>query len=387
MSTAAHGIHQLSTAQLDLLACAPSDPALVGELRRARISRTAMFVAWLARREPGLRAAVDLISEAQEAAPDEVAALFAYPWVGVWAADAARKTLGDLERAYFEGVALAAAVRAGLVGLEEAAGRAQILPGAGGAGHDGAGWSPVRRISIGYGQRTLTVAVDDVDPYRHCHRLPATDRLTGAELDRWHALVGDAWTLLATAAPAWADEIGAGLRSLVPLRAGPSGLSHSATHHEAFGGLAASYQPDPAEFAATLVHEFQHSKLNVAMHLVPLHDAKHERRYFAPWRTEPRPIAGLLHGVYAFTAVAALWNELRRFGVAGAEERFALVRAQVDRALQGLDGLTGAGRRLVGGVRSEVDRLLEVPVSPAVAARAERTVGTAERQWRRWYGE
>ena len=50
----------------------------------------------------------------------------------------------------------------------------------------------------------------------------------------------------------------------------------------------------------TLVHEFQHSKLSAMLDLVPLTDPDDHGRYFAPWRVDPRPLAGLLQGVYAF---------------------------------------------------------------------------------------
>ena len=44
------------------------------------------------------------------------------------------------------------------------------------------------------------------------------------------------------------------------------------------------YPSTAAEFAVTLVHEFQHSKLSAMLDLKPLIDPADDRRYFAPWQ-------------------------------------------------------------------------------------------------------
>ena len=98
-----------------------------------------------------------------------------------------------------------------------------------------------------------------------------------------------------------------------------------------------------------MVHEFQHSKL------------------WAPWRTDPRPLGGLLQGVYAFLGVADTWRALAARPALGdlAMREFAEAREQVDVALGELTGagaLTPAGEVFVDGLRTAADALLAEPL-------------------------
>ncbi|WP_223281527.1 aKG-HExxH-type peptide beta-hydroxylase [Streptomyces antnestii] len=77
---------------------------------------------------------------------------------------------------------------------------------------------------------------------------------------------------------------------------------------------------------------------------------------YAPWRTDPRPPWGLLHGTYAFTGVADFWRT-ERHALTGpradlAHFEFAVWRDAVAIALRTLadqPGLTPWGRRFDGG--------------------------------------
>ena len=80
----------------------------------------------------------------------------------------------------------------------------------------------------------------------------------------------------------------------------------SATSPAAFGAIATSWPPSPVSMAETLVHEFQHLKLCGLMDMLPLIEPCDERGY-APWREDPRPVGGLLQGVYAFTGIVRFW--------------------------------------------------------------------------------
>jgi hypothetical protein len=64
--------------------------------------------------------------------------------------------------------------------------------------------------------------------------------------------------------------------------------------------------------AETLVHEFQHIKLCGLVDMLPLVEPGGERGY-APWRDDPRPIEGILQGVYAFTGIVCFWDVQRRW--------------------------------------------------------------------------
>ena len=63
--------------------------------------------------------------------------------------------------------------------------------------------------------------------------------------------------------------------------------------------------------AETLVHEFQHIKLCGLMDMLPLIEPSGERGY-APWREDPRPMGGILQGLYAFVGIVRFWDAQRR---------------------------------------------------------------------------
>jgi len=104
-----------------------------------------------------------------------------------------------------------------------------------------------------------------------------------------------------------------------------------------------------------LVHELQHVKLGALLELCDLYDRNNLTTVSVPWRADPRPMEGALHGLYAHLAVADLWR--RRRG-AEAERTFDRYRAWVASAagtLSGTAALTRAGERFVAGVRATVD--------------------------------
>jgi HEXXH motif-containing protein len=133
----------------------------------------------------------------------------------------------------------------------------------------------------------------------------------------------------------------------------------------------------------TMVHEFQHSKLSAVLDLMPLTDPAETGRYFAPWRTDPRPLAGLVQGVYAFAGVADTWRALRGV-VPVAEARFAEARLQVDRGLSSVErsgALTPEGEVLAARLRAVTDAMLAEDVAPAVARAAEDTLERTREAW------
>jgi len=315
--------------------------------------------------------------------------------VSVWASEACQRpwTAGDHDR--LRAVASAAGFRAGVLteSLPLRAGHCAVLPTIGAlnattpiritsADLDGPHWTPIRRVDIPAGR----IAIDDLDPYRNCHGRPVADRLTSKNWALWQRAVSEAHRLLSSYAPDRAAEVAAGVRSIAPLR-GRAAAGMSITHRDAFGGFAASLPETPAELAAIMVHELQHSKLNALLGLVRLYDPSDATEYFAPWRSDPRPLAAILHGVYAFTGVASLWHALR--ADPALEERatrqFSTYRVQVDRALADLataPGLTDAGRRFVDRLAGSVSALMREPVPVEADRHAARHLNALEYTWR-----
>ncbi|MCS0601370.1 HEXXH motif domain-containing protein [Streptomyces sp. LP11] len=226
---------------------------------------------------------------------------------------------------------------------------------------DAPGWQVLRRLRVVVAGRDLEVFLDDIDPYRDLSEpLPAA-RLGEDRAADWQERFGRAMDLLAGSDPEMAAALGEGLRTLTAVRPRKPGVVLSASSGDAFGGVLTSLPPDPATFAVTLVHEFQHTKLGALLHLLTLEEDAGAERHYAPWRDDPRPLSGLLQGAYAFLGVTEFWSRYldRVPGPQRAyvEFEFALSRGQTGDAVRTLladPALTGHGRRFVGGMAARL---------------------------------
>ncbi|WP_144122973.1 aKG-HExxH-type peptide beta-hydroxylase [Catellatospora sichuanensis] len=370
-----YSVHPISLSVLDSIARGTFDSGAVSSLRRMRVSRTLMLIRDIVSRDPELQSAADAFSRAQKASPTAGEEVLAYPWVAAWAGRHTR--LRDGDGAHFRAVAAAALLRSGLdapadlltepllqlPGLGELASANRRRSSCGAVDLDGPGWRAVHRVECGHGDMRLRITVDDLDPYRDCHDHPVSERLDGPTRDDWTELITGAWRLLTTYAPPMAGELATGLVSMVPLRSAPD-LAASITHADAFGGFATTKPVSPADLAVAMVHEFQHSKLNALMDVFVLCEPD-ARRYTVAWRDDPRPLVGVIHGLYAFTAVARLWSRLCHDpGLHDlASHNVATLRSQVMHSLaEVLDSpaLTPAGARFLAGVGAAVRGLQDV---------------------------
>ena len=249
-------------------------------------------------------------------------------------------------------------------------------------------WLPLHRLALGEGLQ-WGIYLDDLDPFRDCHGARTSARLDARAIRRWRDLIEEAWSLLRRLHPHYAEAIGAGLTSIVPLRAMRGSRGGTATSPDSFGSCLMSEPADALSLAVGLVHEFQHAKLGALMDMLPLHTADRAARYYAPWRDDPRPLGGLLHGTYAFAAVTDFWRVQRTVTpparAAFAHFEFARWRDQTllaARTLQASGYLTELGSAVVTALR---DRLLgwardDVPDEAAGAAR--QSVADHEVSWR-----
>jgi HEXXH motif-containing protein len=424
MTAAVHELDQTLFAQL---ASGTGGEEAIGALRRAQFSKHLLLIQHLLAHWPGSIDERDAVAAALDRAasrsPERFRDVVGAPLVGGWTAIVARGLeQGGGTPADFRHLAAIGAVACAAAGVD---GEAEVgvhnglvaVPGRGAAmvgpadsaritvrdgrlavhaggvtvqvpedGGDVAGWLPAWRLAGESAGMRLTLDLDDLDPYRHGHHAPPALRLSAEDVDRWRALYADAWVLLANHLPERAGELAAGLRTLVPLVQTDDGSARSATLRHAFGVFGLTRPPSAAEFVVTMIHEFQHSKLSAILDLVPLSDPNDDRKYFAPWRTDPRPLAGLLQGVYAFVGVADAWRALRAAdGIdSTAEQQFAYARLQVHNGLNSVeqcDALTSAGRALAIHLRRTTDALLAEPVPSSAAAAAEESLRRIHQRW------
>jgi HEXXH motif-containing protein len=243
-------------------------------------------------------------------------------------------------------------------------------------------WLPLRRLHSTAGGLTVDAYLDDLDPFRGCGHLPTAGRLDANAVEDWQAKLDEGWPMLVEEHRERAEAIGGGVVSIVPLRASDMAAELSASCHEAIGAVAMTPPPRSLSLSLALVHEFQHNKLSALLDLVALLDRPSGAELYAPWRADPRPLRGLLHGTYAFLGLTAFWEAHRRrradSGDATAADwahfEFALGCLQVSEAVETLRGsknLTDPGSRFVDGMRRRVSHLarLPVPSQPRAVAR------------------
>jgi HEXXH motif-containing protein len=365
-----------------------------------------------------------LLTRAYEADPASCEDVLAQPQVGIWAAFTLRRIQGRPQPeplwkdiGYLHTVAAACAFRAGLAfeltipvrhgnaGLPTVG--AASFPGAVthvltrsdgrileldsgtltvAAGPDDPRWHEPVRIGVQADGLSLDLTLLDRDVYRTLVG-PAPPRpLSPSEVDRWRTMLAGAWRLLVTEQPERAPAIAASLRTLAPSPRQVPFRPTSASSAEAFGGILLSEPDDVTELAVTLVHEGQHLKLGALLHLLTLVEDFHERRYYVGWRDDPRPLSGLLQGLYAFAGVTDFWRVHRTAAPTPlAQFEFALWRRQVLGAadvLMGSGRLTGHGRAFVDTLRTQVLSWQSEAVPPGIDRRAEAMALDHHALWR-----
>jgi len=364
----------------------------------------------------------DLLADIQRFNPAAARKVISYPSVGAWASRTLRALRGGssmpgAEPAGMSGIAAATAIHAGYSAEIKvpAVDGLVVLPsvGAGTLGNglvvvqntvDGThissressisvprepndvttGWLPLRRVHVG----ELQVLIDDVDPFRMPAEPTLAHRLPEATFDEWERVLRDAWTLLAQFHREVALEVAAAIRVIVPLVRPVAGQASSSSR-ETYGAVALSQPPDTRTLAVTLVHEVQHLKLSALLDIVTLLLPDDGRRFYAPWRNDPRPASGLLQGAYAYVGVSKFWRRQRELddGLAGlkAQTEFARWRSaamQVVNTLHSSGLLTPAGAEFTENMAESLRVWLSEPIPHDARVLA---ADKAEKHLARWH--
>ncbi|MGV9706239.1 aKG-HExxH-type peptide beta-hydroxylase [Streptomyces sp. NPDC003483] len=428
--------HHLPSAALAELARGEGGPATVDRLLEAERSRRLLLLRMLDdAMDPG--PAWDLLSAAQRRSPSVVDELLMYPQTGMWLATALRRLRGSVPQdepplwvvlGHFSALAAVAALRAELdfsievpvrhgrvplptlgcavlptaepwttATVRARGGRAEVrtadvtigVPTAPGPARPG--WHEVRRLAVGPAGRRLDVALDDLDPYRTYPQPTEPRPLSEEAVRQWRQELERAWGVLLRELPETAEAMRRGVFSLTPTPARERFRPRSVTSGDAFGGIEASEPDDAVQLAVTLVHEFQHTKLGGLLHLAPLltdsADAGTEL-WYAPWRDDPRPLDGLLQGIYAFMGITRFWRAHREHADthrAIAHFEFALWRSHVATALEQVHRhprRTPLGAGLLDTLRGHCAQWLREPVPEEQLALARLCAADHMARWR-----
>jgi len=119
----------------------------------------------------------------------------------------------------------------------------------------------------------------------------------------------------------------------VPMSGGYSNVSLS----DLPGAFVLSAVQEPYWIADSLIHEFFHNRLFFITEEEPIfadaepdQDADEPGEFYSPWRTDLRPLSGVIHALYVYTGVCKFWFSVWRSG-----ETDGLRRAYVeDQALR-----------------------------------------------------
>jgi HEXXH motif-containing protein len=101
--------------------------------------------------------------------------------------------------------------------------------------------------------------------------------------------------------------------------------------------------------AEAILHETMHLKLTLVEAVVPIVEAGSTATYYSPWRDEPRPLRGVLHGMFVFRAVLDFYTARLADCTDAAERRFMVGRMEEILAELGMLRGVGDGRGLTLG--------------------------------------
>jgi uncharacterized protein len=388
------------TSILDQIGSGFGDAEAIGYLNKSELAIRRALVIAAARRAGGLGQAWAMFTELDRISPTAVAEVLLHPYFRVWAVGylepkAVRSARPDIDDGgYLANLAAAAAARAGVdAGIQvpvrdgivflptlgsavlptSVDALAEVRTGPAGwtvrsasgdevrvrpdrTGEEPPGWLPAHRV----GTDGFTVALEDGDPYRACHDWAPTPRLDDAAVDAWQWSFDRAWRAIERDVPGHGAAMRTALRVITPVQADDAGLLRASTARQAYGAVAAAYTDDGEALATMLVHEWQHAKLGALMDLCDLFDADDRRRLPVGWRTDPRPIEGVLQGVYAHLAVADVWRRRAarddRGAPAAAFRQYRRWTGDAIDLLRASGTLTPAGLRLVERMATTMDR-------------------------------
>lgn len=133
-------------------------------------------------------------------------------------------------------------------------------------------------------------------------------------------------------------------------------VHQSFTERSLPGVIFLSPHADPVVLSEAIVHEYGHNCLNQFDAVFPLTAGPDPGLYYSPWRSDPRPLMGLIHALYVFTDVLTYLAALERLPGIDAQRirwRRELTFSRVELGMKQvpLHLLTDAGRGVFDAIR------------------------------------
>lgn len=171
--------------------------------------------------------------------------------------------------------------------------------------------------------------------------------------------------------------------SFVSLPRQPAATRFSGSTTDVFGSIHVADQPAGMLLLESMVHEAAHLWLFLVEDVAPLaRNAWEGSAVVSPWRTDVRPVGGVVHGAFVFSCVAAALSGLASRGTgvesSKARQRLGRVVAEAECAasiIRASGLLTGLGQVLVDGIEQRLMSAAVVASSDQLAT--ERIAVTA----------
>ena len=192
------------------------------------------------------------------------------------------------------------------------------------------------------------------------------EELTPTSTIKWLSTLEEAWFLIDSCSSLLASEIFIGVQSLVPVHSHAIDIHRSQTFREIPGLLILSWMSDTSVIVEALVHEYHHHKLNALLNLDPIIvEGSPEAIYYSPWRDDPRPLSGILQGIYVFQAVLEFGHKILKTDIPILQEKRLKQRVYTakQQLLTALKVLTTnakfslIGQALIEAIEENIDRV------------------------------
>jgi HEXXH motif-containing protein len=253
-------------------------------------------------------------------------------------------------------------------------------------------WVPVHPVNVTGGRFELAVVLN---PFEDLLGFGGVDlRAFDIDYDKWTRTTDRAWKLLVQLQPQHAIPMSRIITTFLVYHDIDETVRNS-TNSIAFGAMKLTTPNDPYVLCDVFVHEFHHTKLYALTREVELFDPRDKSLYYAPWRPDPRPLTGFMHGIYSFTAVASFQaSVVERAADDAVRQRamhnFAYARAQVSLALSQLEvtrSLTPAGSAFSEGIADAMATLQKVSVGTEAQQHAEREIRVKAEEFRQHHSK
>jgi hypothetical protein len=162
--------------------------------------------------------------------------------------------------------------------------------------------------------------------------------------------------------PSLLARINSLVRWYVPINSPDILIHNSFSASTLFGVVFLSDAYSSIRLAEAIVHEFHHNELYMLMAVEELFEEIRGELFYSPWRDDPRPLSGLIHGLHVFANVKRfLLRALNNLDVEGVameiRERCARLTWQIRVGLQQIpiEQIKPSGMCIIDDVRSVID--------------------------------